>query len=287
VQEGINVLDEHGYTYEKDGAKWFRATALGDEKDRVLVRANGQFTYFASDVAYHLHKYNTNADVIIDIFGADHHGYMERIRAFLKGLGRDPSKLSILLVQFAILYRGKEKVSMSTRGGQFVTLRELRHEVGNDAARFFYVMRKPEQHLDFDLDLAKSQSNDNPVFYIQYAHARICSVKRQLEETGDQFVEEIALKSLHLLTSDYEKRLLQSLNRFPDIIEVAANNHEPHLLVHYLQDLANAYHTYYNAERFLIENLPLRSARLSLNLAVQIVLQSGLKLLGVSAPQKM
>lgn len=287
AQEGLNVLEEHGYVYEKDGAKWFRATELGDEKDRVLVRANGQMTYFASDVAYHLHKYNTNADEIIDIFGADHHGYLERIRAFLKGLGRDPAKLTILLVQFAILYRGKEKVSMSTRGGQFVTLRELRYEVGNDAARFFYVMRKPEQHLDFDLELAKSQSNENPVFYIQYAHARICSVWRQLEESGDRFIEENALKSIHLLNSDYEKRLLRALQRFPELIIVAAKNHEPHLLVHYLQDLANAYHTYYNAERFLIEDLPLRQARLYLNLAVQITLRNGLKLLGVSAPKNM
>lgn len=287
VQEGIHVLEEHGYVYEKEGAKWFRATALGDEKDRVLLRANGQSTYFASDVAYHLHKYNTNADEIIDIFGADHHGYQERIRAFLKGLGRDPAKLTILLVQFAILYRGKEKVSMSTRSGEFVTLRELRYEVGNDAARFFYVMRKPEQHLDFDLELAKSQSNENPVFYIQYAHARICSVWRQLEDSGDTFIEENAFKSLPLLTSDYEKRLLRCLCRFPELIIIAAKNHEPHLLVHYLQDLANAYHTYYNAERFLIEDLPLRAARLYLNLTVQITLQNGLTLLGVSAPQHM
>lgn len=287
VQEGILVLEEHGYVYEKDGAKWFRATALGDEKDRVLVRANGQITYFASDVAYHLHKYNTGTDFIIDIFGADHHGYMERIRAFLKGLGRDPEKLKILLVQFAILYRGQEKVAMSTRAGEFVTLRELRYEVGNDAARFFYVMRKPEQHLDFDLDLAKSQSNENPVFYIQYAHARICSVWRQLEESGDKFIEENGQKSLHLLSSDYEKRLLRALHRFPEIIEIAAKNYEPHLLVHFLQDLANAYHTYYNAERFLIEDLALRGARLYLNLAVQITLQNGLKLLGVSAPKQM
>ncbi len=287
AQEGINLLEEHGYVYEKDEAKWFRATELGDEKDRVLVRANGQLTYFASDVAYHLHKYNTNADRIIDVFGADHHGYMERIRAFLKGLGKDPSKLTILLVQFAILYRGKEKVSMSTRAGEFVTLRELRMEVGNDAARFFYVMRKPEQHLDFDLELAKSQSNENPVYYIQYAHARICSVWRQLEESGAKFNVEIGQKSLSLLTSDYEKRLIQSLTRFPEIIEVAAKNHEPHLLVHYLQDLANAYHTYYNAERFLVSDNALRSARLYLNLAVQFTLQNGLKLLGVSAPKQM
>lgn len=287
LEKGIRILEEHNFVYEKDGAKWFRATELGDEKDRVLVRANGQYTYFASDVAYHLHKYNSGADSIIDIFGADHHGYMERIRAFLKGLGKDPSKLTILLVQFAILYRGKEKVSMSTRSGEFVTLRELRNEVGNDAARFFYVMRKPEQHLDFDLDLAKSQTNENPVYYIQYAHARICSVWRQLEETKAHFLAENAVKSLDLLNSDYEKRLLRCLQRFPELIEVAAKNHEPHLLVHFLQDLANAYHTYYNAERFLIEDQRLREARLYLNLAVQITLQNGLKLLGVSAPKHM
>lgn len=287
VTEGINLLREHGYVYEKDGAQWFKATSLGDEKDRVLIRANGQTTYFASDVAYHLHKYNSGANHVVDVFGADHHGYMQRIQAFLKGLGKDPAKLKILLVQFAILYRGKEKVSMSTRSGEFVTLRELRAEVGNDAARFFYIMRKPEQHLDFDLELAKSESSENPVYYIQYAHARICSIWRQLKESGDQWDSAIGKSSLTLLNSEYEKRLLLELNRYPEIIEVAAKNYEPHLLAHYLQELAHAFHTYYNAERFLVDDLSLKNARLCLVKAVQITLANGLKLLGVNAPQQM
>src|SRR3990167_6735875 len=187
IEAGVDLLTQHGFTDKKEGALWFRATDLGDEKDRVLVRQNGQPTYFASDVAYHTYKYDQNYDWIIDVFGADHHGYLPRINAFLKGLGKDTNKLKILLVQFAFLYRGTEKISMSTRAGEFVTLRALRDEVGNDAARFFYIMRKPDQHLDFDLELAKSTSNDNPVYYIQYAHARICSVWRQLTEKNILF----------------------------------------------------------------------------------------------------
>ncbi len=287
LNEGVDLLKEHGHTYEKDNTLWFRGTELGDDKDRVLVRSNGQPTYFASDVAYHLYKYNQGYDQIIDIFGSDHHGYIGRIRGFLTGLGKNPDKLSILLVQFAILYRGKEKVSMSTRSGEFVTLRELRYEVGNDAARYFYIMRRPEQHLDFDLELAKSQSNENPVYYIQYAHARICSVWRQLESSDWQRDDKLGLQHLEFLTSDHEKNLLTTLTRYPEMIATAANRHEPHLLAHYLQDIAAEFHSYYNASKFLVDDEPLRNARLVLVAAIQQVITNGLKLLGLSAPEMM
>ena len=287
LTQGIELLREHGYVYEKDGATWFRATELDDEKDRVLIRANGISTYFASDVAYHLYKYQQGYDQIIDIFGADHHGYISRIRSFLRGLGQDPDKLKILLVQFAILYRGDEKVSMSTRKGEFVTLRELRQEVGNDAARFFYIMRKPEQHLDFDLELAKSQSNENPVYYIQYAHARICSVWQQLEKNALHWDQAQGLTQLNLLSMDHEKQLLDRLWQYPELISSAATQCEPHLVAHFLQELANQFHAYYNASKFLVEDEKLRNARLSLIAAVQQVIKNGLGLLGVSALDKM
>ncbi len=283
----IDLLDKQGYVYEKDGARWFEATKFGDEKDRVLIRKNGQPTYFASDVAYHLYKYKSGYDNIIDVFGADHHGYTARLHAFLQALNEDPNKVLTLLVQFAILYRGKTKVSMSTRSGEFVTLRELREEVGNDAARFFYIMRKPEQHLDFDLELATSKSNENPVYYIQYAFARICSVWRQLKTTGETWDKTIGFDNLNLLTTSHEKDLMASLIRYPDIIKRAAKLHEPHLLAHFLQELANQFHSYYNAEKFLLPQTPLRNARLCLIAAVQQVFTNGLRLLGVSAPEEM
>ena len=287
IQAGIDRLTKGGYVYEKDGAQWFRATEFGDEKDRVLMRKNGAPTYFASDVAYHLYKYNQGYDLLVDIFGADHHGYISRIRAFLKGLGKSPEKLHILLVQFAILYRGKEKISMSTRGGTFVTLRELRNEVGNDAARFFYIIRKPNQHLDFDLELAKSKSNENPVYYIQYAHARICSVFRQLKSAQTLWDELSGMENLSLLSTKYEKELLSTLTRYPELVRNAAVQYAPHLLAHYLQTLANHFHTYYNAERLLLGDDKLRNARLNLIAAVRQVLVNGLTLLGVSAPKNM
>ncbi len=286
-KESLKLLETQGFTYEKDGAIWFTATKFGDEKDRVLVRSNGMTTYFASDVAYHLYKYHQGYDKIIDVFGADHHGYIARIRAFLKALKEDPDKVQILMVQFAILYRGKEKVSMSTRAGKFVTLRELRSEVGNDAARFFYIMRKPEQHLDFDLELAKSHSNENPVYYIQYAHARICSIWRQLELTKTAWDKDLGFNYLSLLTTQNEKDLMNALVRFPDLIKTAANNHEPHSLAYFLLSLANSFHSYYNAEKFLVEQAALRNARLCLVAAVQQVFVNGLTLLGISAPKEM
>lgn len=287
IEKGIQALKEAGFTYEKEGALWFHATQFGDEKDRVLIRANGQTTYFASDVAYHWDKYERGFDRVIDIFGADHHGYITRIGAAVKALGHDETALTVLLVQFAILYRGEKRVQMSTRSGSFVTLRELRQEVGNDAARFFYVMRKPEQHMDFDLDLAKSESNDNPVYYIQYAHARISSVLRQLQERGLSWDEEKGLANVELLTEPQEVALISLLSRYPEVIEAAAQACEPHQLAYYLRELATGLHSYYNAVQLLCEQENLRSARLSLLKALKQVFRSGLQLIGVSTPESM
>ncbi|MDP3267760.1 MAG: arginine--tRNA ligase [Legionella sp.] len=287
IEKGIKALKDANHTFEQEGALWFKATAFGDEKDRVLVRANGQTTYFASDVAYHWNKYNRGYDRVIDIFGADHHGYVTRVRSAVTALGHDEKALDVLLVQFAILYRGNERVQMSTRSGSFVTLRELRDEVGNDAARFFYVARKPEQHMDFDLDLAKSESSDNPVYYIQYAHARICSVLRQLKERGMLWDEAMGLKNTSLLEQPHEKTLINLICRYPEIIDTAALTCEPHQLAYYLRELANGLHSYYNAVQLLCDQEELRSARLCLLAAVRQVLNNGLELLGVSAPESM
>ena len=287
IQKGIQALKDAGHTFEKGGALWFNATEFGDEKDRVLVRANGQTTYFASDVAYHWNKYDRGFDRVIDIFGADHHGYVTRVKAAVHALGHDENALDVLLVQFATLFRQGERVQMSTRSGSFVTLRELREEVGRDAARFFYVTRKPEQHMEFDLDLAKSESSDNPVYYIQYAHARICSVLRQLNERGLSWNEQLGLESLTLLTEPQELTLVSLIDRYPDLIEAAARTCDPHQIAYYLRELATGLHSYYNAVQLLCEQEPLRCARLCLLKAVRQVLCNGMQLLGVSAPESM
>ncbi len=287
VARTIERLKNSGHVYAKDGALWFRSTDYGDEKDRVVVRDNGQTTYFASDIAYHMNKMERGYSRVIDVWGADHHGYVPRVKAALAAIGDDPAKLDVLLVQFAILYRGGEKAQMSTRSGEFVTLRELRQEVGRDACRFFYVMRKCEQHLDFDLDLAKSQSADNPVYYIQYAHARVSSVLRQLVDKGFVWDATEGTAHLHLLNELHEMDLMVSLSRYPEVVESAAVNHEPHQLAHYLRELANDFHTYYNAYQFLVEDGALRNARLNLIQATRQVLANGLGLLGVSAPDSM
>lgn len=287
VDECIQTLEAKGHTYKRDGCLWFNSTAFGDDKDRVLVRKNGQPTYFASDCAYHLSKFQRGAKRIIDILGADHHGYVSRIRAAVSALGYDAEAMTVLIVQFAVLYRGDEKVQMSTRSGSFITLRELRDEVGKDATRFFYVMRKAEQHLDFDLELAKSQSSDNPVYYIQYAHARICSVFRQLEEQGIPWVTEEGLDNFDLLMEAQEISLIHRLARYPETIHAAAINYEPHILAHYLRDLAQDLHTYYNAHQFIVDHESLRNARLALVAATRQVLASGMALLGISQPEVM
>jgi arginyl-tRNA synthetase len=284
IDDAIEVLKANNKLYEKEGAWWFRSSDDGDEKDRVVLRANGQHTYFAADIAYHLQKANRGFDQLINIWGADHHGYVARVKSAFKAMGKDPDGLKVLLVQFAVLYRGGEKVSMSTRGGDFVTLRELREEVGTDAARFFYVMRKPEQHMDFDLDLAKSQSSDNPVYYVQYAHARVCSVFRQLEEKGVQLSGEA---DVSLLVENHEIELMTELAKYPEVLARAARDYAPHQVAYYLRDLANAFHTYYNAHPFISAQEDKRHARLVLIDAVRQVIANGLTLLGVSAPERM
>ncbi len=287
VERALNKLQNEGYIYEKDGAFWFKSSAFGDEKDRAVKRSNGEYTYFASDIAYHVNKVERGFDQIIDVWGADHHGYIPRVQAAMTASGVDAEKLKVLLVQFAILYRGGEKAQMSTRSGEFITLRELRDEVGTDAARFFYVMRKSEQHLDFDLDLAKSESSDNPVYYIQYAHARVCSVMRQLDEKGLIFDQDMGAENLELLTEEQEQKIIKTLARYPEMILMAAKNQEPHQICHYLRELANDLHTYYNAHVFIVDEEKLRNARLILINAVKQVLNNGLKLLSVSAPDEM
>lgn len=287
VDKAIEQLKASNILYEKEGAWWFKSTDFGDEKDRVVVRDNGQTTYFASDIAYHLNKFNRGFDTVIDIWGSDHHGYIPRVTASLTAMGQDADKLKVLLVQFAVLYRGKEKVAMSTRSGQFVTLRELRKEVGKDAARFFYVMRGADQHMDFDLELAKSQSNDNPVYYVQYAHARVCSVFRQLADRGLAWDQNQGEQNLNRLTEDHEQALLTVLARYPEVLESAAVNHTPHILAHYLTDVARDFHTYYNAHYFIVDDVELSQARLTLVQSVKQVIKNGLSIIGVSAPETM
>jgi len=283
----IERLRASGHAFEKDGALWFRSTDYGDEKDRVLVRENGQKTYFAHDIAYHANKLERGFARVIDIWGADHHGYVPRVKAALAAIGDDPARLDVLLVQFAVLYQGGEKVQMSTRSGEFVTLRELRREVGNDAARFFYVLRRCEQHMDFDLDLARSQSADNPVYYVQYAHARVCSVYRQATEKAFVHDQAQGNDGLGKLTEPHEQALLATLARYPEVIESAALAHEPHQLAHYLRELAADFHLYYNSHTFLVEDAALRNARLNLIGATRQVIANGLGILGVSAPESM
>jgi len=283
VEQAIKMLEDRGHVFTEGGAKWFRSSAFGDEKDRVVQRENGQHTYFASDIAYHLDKYQRGFDLVIDVWGADHHGYIPRVKGALTALGLNAEQLTIALVQFAVLYRGGQKVSMSTRAGEFVTLRELRREVGNDAARFFYVLRKGDQHLDFDLDLAKSQSNDNPVYYVQYAHARVCSL---LEQWGGD-AGGLAVADTAALASEQELALLSRLLEYPEAVENAALDLSPHVIAFYLRELAAGFHSYYNATRLLVEDEKVKRARLALAAAVRQVLRNGLALLGVSAPDKM
>jgi arginyl-tRNA synthetase len=287
IDEALKRLGEAGYLYEKEGATWFASSRLGDEKDRVVVRENGQSTYFASDIAYHMNKLDRGFEQIINIWGADHHGYIPRVTAAMQALGADTEKLKVLLVQFAVLYRGGEKVQMSTRSGSFVTLRQLRNEVGQDAARFFYVMRKSEQHMDFDLKLATSKTNENPVFYVQYAHARVCSVLKQLAEKGLQRDIQAGEENLDMLTEEQEITLVSSLTRYPEVLERAAVQYEPHLLINYLRELAAEFHSYYNAHQFIVDDAALRNARLNLIYSVKQVLANGLNLLRIDTPEAM
>ncbi len=287
IDRALNRLQTQGHVYAKDGALWFKATAFGDEKDRVVVRENGVKTYFASDIAYHLEKRERGFDLLLDILGADHHGYIARVRAGLEAMGEPGDSLEVRLVQFVTLFRGEEKVQMSTRSGEFITLRQLRAEVGNDACRFYYVMRSNDQHLDFDLELAKTRSNDNPVYYIQYAHARVSSVLRQLADRGLEHDIAAGLAGLRQLTEPQEQLLAATLAQYPELIDSAATQRAPHLLVHYLRELATSFHSYYNAHAFIVDDPSLRHARLTLVLATRQVLRNGLGILGVTAPETM
>jgi arginyl-tRNA synthetase len=287
IDRALDRLREQGHLYEKNGATWFRTSTFGDEKDRVVVRENGVKTYFASDIAYHLEKRERGFDVLLDIMGSDHHGYTARVRAGLAALGHPPESLDVLLVQFVSLFRKGEKVPMSTRAGEFITLRQLRSEVGNDACRFFYVMRSHDQHLDFDLELAKSRSNENPVYYIQYAHARVASVQRQLASKGYTYDAAVGMASLDTLVSPHESEVLTLLSKYPEVVQFAGEQRSPHALVHYLRELAQSFHTWYNAEQFIVEDARLRNARIALAIATQQVVRNGLRLLGVSAPETM
>ncbi|MGA8706186.1 MAG: arginine--tRNA ligase [Steroidobacteraceae bacterium] len=287
VEHAVAKLESRGQLYRKDGALWFRASQFGDDEDRVLVRANGQPTYFAPDIAYHLQKRERGYAHLIDVLGADHHGYVARVRGALLAMGEPDDCLEACLIQFVSLFRGGEKIPMGKREAQFVTLRQLREEVGNDACRLFYLMRSHDQHLDFDLELAKSRSNENPVYYLQYAHARIASVRRQLENRGLSFDRAQALQCLSRLESPFEQAVLSALARYPEVLLQAASARAPHVLVHFLRELATAFHGWYNAAPFIVEDAGLRNVRLALAFGVQQVLANGLTLLGVSAPESM
>jgi arginyl-tRNA synthetase len=287
IERALERLRAQNHIYLKDGAQWFAAAQFGDEKDRVVVRENGVATYFASDIAYHLEKRERGFSKLFDVLGADHHGYVARVRAGLTAMGEPGESLEVTLIQFVSLFRGGEKIAMGKREAQFVTLRQLREEVGNDACRFFYLMRSHDQHLDFDLELAKSRTNENPVYYIQYAHARVSSVLKQLAAKGLQFDRTEGLANAPLLSGPQEQALVQSLSRYPEALAGAAALRAPHTLVYYLRDLANAFHTYYNAEQFIVPEAPLRNARLALVVATQQVIRNGLTLLGVYAPESM
>ena len=287
IEEALQTLDQRGYLYEQDGNIWFKSTEFGDEKDRVVKRRNGQTTYFASDIAYHLNKLQRGYTDLIDIWGSDHHGYISRVKAAIDALGYDSKKLTVLLVQFVSLWRGGEMVQMSSRSGQYVTLRDLRKEVGNDATRFYYVMRKSEQHIDFDLDLAVSQSKDNAVYYIQYAHARICRMLEKAAALQLNFDAAEARQFAAKLELDAETEILAKLAAYPEILVRAANSHEPHQVGNYLKELAALFHGWYNEHKVLNDDAALTQARLLLSVNIQQVLRNGLELLGVSAPETM
>jgi arginyl-tRNA synthetase len=283
VDVSIEELKSRGFIYEEGGAIWFKSSTLGDDKDRVLRRGNGEYTYFASDVAYHLDKYDRGYDRVINVWGSDHHGYLPRVRAAMDACDRDINKLEVIFIQFANLVKAGKKVSMSTRSGDFITLSELMNEVTTEAARFFYINRKADQHLEFDLDLAKEQSKDNPLYYIQYAHARICSVLRKAENEFEDFDS----VELALLGSEKEIEILKLLRQYPQLIERSAKAGEPHLLCYFLRDLSGVFHSYYNSEKFLIEDKKLMISRLFLLKGVKQVIANGLRVLGIKAPEEM
>jgi arginyl-tRNA synthetase len=286
VEEVLELLKKKKIVYEKDGATWLKSGLFGDEKDRVLIKENGAHTYFASDIAYHRDKFSRNFDLVIDIWGADHHGYVPRMEAMIGALGYSKDFFKVILVQLVSLRRGNEKLSMSTRSGQFVALNDVLNEVGRDAARYFFLMRSSNSHLDFDLKLAKKQSPENPVYYIQYAHARICSVVREAKAAGvDAFVIENV--DLNLLDLPEELNIIKSLSQFPEVVLKSANSLETHLIPFYLQELAYLFHSYYNKYRIISNDIKLTHARLAMTTGVKIVLKNALELLGINAPDRM
>jgi arginyl-tRNA synthetase len=287
VAGDIRDFKEKGLIYEKDGALWFKTSDYGDEKDRVVVRQNGQTTYFASDITYHKEKFERGFQKVIDVWGADHHGYIPRMKAAVEASGYDRDQFDVLLVQLVNLLRAGQPVAMSTRAGEFVTLADVVKEVGRDAARFIFLTRHYESSLDFDLELAKQKTNDNPVYYVQYVHARISSIHRKAE--SDRLdVSGFAPSDLSALETPEDIALIKALARYPDTVETAGALMEPHRITYYLMTLAAAFHTYYNRYRVLCEDdLKLTRARLYLISAVQKVIRNGLALLGVSAPDAM
>ena len=286
VQDGFDELERLGHLYEKDGALWFRSTDFGDDKDRVVRRTGGETTYFASDIAYHLDKFRRGFDWCIDVWGADHHGYVPRMKAAIEALDHERDDLELALVQLVNLLRGGEPVAMSTRAGEFVTLREVLDEVGPDSARFIFLTRRSEQPLDFDLELAKQKSMDNPVFYVQYAHTRVCSIMRKAAGQGVSLPDP-RTTDLSPLKLDEELAMARLMNEFGETVEGAARSLEPHRITYYLQDLAGRFHSYYNAHKVLAPDADLSAARLLLCQAVGQVIKGGLNLLGVSAPEAM
>jgi arginyl-tRNA synthetase len=286
VGDLLNALQKQGFIYSDGETLWFKTTAYGDEKDRVVIRKNGDPTYFAADIAYHKNKFARGFDILIDIWGADHHGYMPRMWAAIQALGHDKNDLKIILVQLVNLLRAGEPVAMSTRSGEFVTLREVLDEVGKDAARYNFLMRRSDSHLDFDLEVAKKQSNENPVYYVQYAHARICSILRMARERGmpPPVYEKV---NTSLLLEPEERTLIKMMARYPEMLEGAVKSLEVHRLTFYLNELAGVFHSYYNKNKVITEDATLSAARLVLGDAVRIVLSNALTILGVGAPKKM
>lgn len=287
VAAAVQTLKERGHLYEQDEALWFRSTEYGDDKDRVLMRSNGVPTYFTSDIAYHKEKFDRGFERVIDVWGADHHGYVPRMKAAIEALGYDPKKFTILLIQFVNLLRDGEQVKMSTRSGQFVELQEVVREVGVDAARYYFLMRRSDSHLDFDLELAKSQSADNPVYYVQYAHARLCSILQKAAEKGIA-VPGVSAFDPDVIATPEEKRLFTKLAQFPEEVGRAAADLEPHRIVSYVYELAGDFHSYYNnGGRILEESGALRDSHLLMVAAIRTVITNALRLLGISAPEKM
>jgi len=287
IESVCEMIKKNGNAYEKDGALWLESTKYGDDKDRVVIRENGRSTYFASDIAYHHDKKNRGFDLLINVLGSDHHGYVSRLEAGLASTGNNPSDLEVILMQFVTLYRGKKKIQMSTRSGNFVPMRDLYSEVGVDAARFFYVSRSHDQHLDFDLELATEQNNNNPVYYIQYANARIKSVLNETEKRGYVFDEDLGQLNLEKLTLPIEEDIVSLLGKYPETILKSSESRSVNKIANYLKSLAQLFHSYYGSTKFVSVDAEVRNARLLLLLCVSTLIEDGLSILGVSSPSKM